>query len=217
MVKAQVPEDAVTASLLFLLGRSLDAQAPEAPSSQLPKALVEAVREMLTNQDAAALAPLVLDTIQATRERLRQDPSLTISAKRYDDLRRDFVAAHGIESGKGKSLWPVGSTTILKRSGGSWSKAVAAAGIAPSAQPRASSFGRSRITAEQFQSAVVEFTAEAAQKGSTPTYQAYVQWRKQQQEEGRGAELPSGAAIRNTFGSWNAAISSNGDLSHLPG
>lgn len=211
MSRAQVPQSAIDASVWFILGCSLNADSPQTPAAQAAEPeLVQAVTIMLDNQESAQLAPTVLNTIQAVRERLRADASLTISATRYDQLRTEFLTTHQIHSGKGRTLWPVGSTTALKRAGGSWSAALAQAGLATSSTPKNSTFGKARFTAEQFQSAIADFTAAADDAGRSPTYQAYVKWQGEQKQQGR-TDRPSGAAIRNTYGSWSAALAPKGD------
>lgn len=211
MSRAQVPRSAVDASLWFMLGRSRTADTPVTPGREaLDPQLIEAVTTMLNDQGSAPLVPAVLDTIQAGRERLGADPSLSLSASRYDQLRADFLTAHRIQGGKGRTLWPVGSTTALKRAGGSWNAALNQAGLATSSTPKNSRFGKARFTAEEFQSAVADFAAAADDAGSAATFQGYVKWQGEQKRAGR-SDRPSGAAIRNAYGSWSAALAARGD------
>lgn len=206
MSRDQVPHAAITAGLWFMLGRSLDSPQPQASAQRtLGEDTISAVTQMLTDQGAAGLVPEVLDTVQAGREHAEQDASATLSAKRYDQLRADFLAAHTIQAGKGRTLWPVGSTTALKRTGGSWNAALSSAGLAVSAKPTAAGFGRARFTQEQFDAAIGEFAAHCVEVGTPATYQRYVAWHREQKSAGRN-DLPSGAAIRNTYGSWSAAL-----------
>lgn len=211
MSRAAVPRSAVDASVWFMLGRSLNVTTSETPGSDaLEPQLIEAVSSMLQAQGSADLATTVLDTIQAGRERLGADSTLTLSAARYDQLRSEFIAANQIHSGKGLTLWPVGSTTALKRAGGSWNAALAQAGLATVSTPKNSTFGKARFTAEAFQSAVADFAAAADDAGSAATYQGYVTWQREQKQQGR-SDRPSGAAIRNAYGSWSAALAAHGD------
>lgn len=210
MSKAPVPRSAIDASLWFMLGRSLAEAAPTLlDSQQVPGEAAEVVTQMLADQDSAELTSQVLETIGAGLHALDQDPSLSLSAARYDTLRREFIDSHSIHSGKGRSLWPVGSSTILKRASGSWSQALADAGLAASAESRPAGFGRARFTPEQFSAAVADFTAQAQREGTSTSYQNYLTWRKRQQQAGR-TDLPSGPAVRNSFGSWNAALEQEG-------
>lgn len=213
MARAQVPRSAIDASLWFILGRSIEAESPRSPVAEaLDPELAAAVAQMLTEQGAEHLAGAVLDTMQAARERLRDEPSLTLSAKRYDELRTEFIDEHGLDGGKGRTLWPVGSSTALKRAGGSWSAALSHAGLATSAKPATSGFGKARFSAADFHAAITDFMADCQHAGSALTYQHYVQWQREQKQQGR-ADRPSGAAIRNTYGSWKAALASDGPAS----
>lgn len=213
MSRAQVPRSAIDASLWFILGRSLTAEGSQTGQTQPAEAavldaeLVEVVSRMLSEQGAQQLTETVLGTIRAGREHLDHDPALTLSAKRYDELRAEFIDQHMLDGGKGRTLWPVGSTTALKRAGGSWNAALSQAGLGTSAKPQAAGFGKARFTAEQFHTAISDFQAACEDAGSAPTYQAYGQWQRDQKQQGR-SDRPSGAAIRNTYGSWKAALAS---------
>ncbi|WP_120002849.1 hypothetical protein [Nesterenkonia muleiensis] len=210
MSRAQVPQSAIDASLWVILGHSLaDKTPPSAGSQPVPAEASEAVGRMLAEQGSAELESAVLETIRAGLHALGRDPSLTLSASRYDALRGEFMDSHRIHAGKGRTLWPVGSTTILKRASGSWSQALAHAGLAVSAETRPAGFGRARFTSEQFSAAIFDFTSQALREGSSTSYQNYVAWRKRQQQAGR-TDLPSGPAIRNSFGSWSAALDQEG-------
>lgn len=210
MGRAPVPRSAIDASLWVILGHSLaDKIPPPAGSQPVPPEASVAVARMLAEQGSAELESTALETIRAGLHALAQDPSLTVSASRYDTLRGEFIDSHRIDAGKGRTLWPVGSTTILKRASGSWSQALAEAGLATSAEPRPAGFGRARFAPEQFSAAIFDFTSQALREGSSTSYQNYVAWRKRQQQGGR-TDLPSGPAIRNSFGSWSAALDQEG-------
>ncbi|WP_300345689.1 hypothetical protein [Nesterenkonia sp.] len=204
MARQPVSRSAVEASLWFMLGRSLPESAASTPEP-VPEEPAAAVNQMLRDQGSAELEDEVLATIGAGLSALRQNPGLSLSAGRYDQLRREFLTVRRVASSSGKTLWPVGSTTILKRCGGSWSAALSSAGLAATESPATSGFGRARFSSEQFTAAVRDFCAAAEASGSSTSYQNYVQWRKQQQEAGR-SDLPSGPAIRNRAGSWKAAL-----------
>lgn len=206
MAAAPVTEGAITASLLFAIGYG---RTPSSPASDLSPELREPVTKML--QDQGRNQGPALDAVQAGLEALKQDPSLSISAQRYDQLRGEFLRAQGVEPGKGRNLWPVGGTTILKRAGGSWSEALRRAGLGVSAKSTATGFGTSRFTPEQFTAAIQDFMEDAPRQGLTLSYQSYLAWRKLCQERGR-TDLPSGPSIRNTYGSWSAAINAPGEV-----
>lgn len=202
MAAAPVTEGAITASLLFAIGYG---RTPSSAAPDLSEELRSPVSAML--QDQGGDSEPALQAVQAGLEALSQDPSLSISAQRYDQLRSEFLRAQGIEPGKGRNLWPVGGSTILKRAGGSWSEALRRAGLGVTAKSTATGFGSSRFTPEQFTAAIQDFLEDAPRQGLTLSYQSYLAWRELSQERGR-TDLPSGPSIRNTYGSWSAAIAS---------
>ncbi|TLP98654.1 hypothetical protein FEF26_04485 [Nesterenkonia salmonea] len=202
MVAPLVPDSALHASLLFAVGYG---QTPDTQAPGLSSDMAESVGAMLDNQDTTHLIPLVKDTVRAGQQSLDQNPALTISAKRYAEIRSEFIATHGIQSSKGKQVWPVGATTILKRSGGSWNEALRAAGFATSTQQTPQGFGSARFTPDQFDAAIRAFRHDATTGNYSTKLQHYVEWRKELVNQGR-TDIPSGPAIRNFYGSWSAAL-----------
>ncbi|WP_156837185.1 hypothetical protein [Nesterenkonia alba] len=210
MAAAPVPPGAITTSLHFALGYGKNTRqlknAPAEGSVEIDDDDDATVlTSMLTAQGVPSLVPEVLQTIAAARQALQRDPSLTISAQGYDKVRKQFLTEHAISGGTGRHVWPVGSTTILKRAGGSWSQALQEAGLGTSSAKPAGNFGAARFTEEDFITALREFARHAEETGGSTSYQNYLTWRKHQQQSGR-SDLPSGAAVRNTFGSWSAAL-----------
>ncbi|NDK30852.1 hypothetical protein [Nesterenkonia haasae] len=202
MVAPLVPDSALHASLLFALGYG---QTPDAEVPELPSEMAETLDAMLHHQGTPHLTSLAQDTVRAGKKSLERNPALTISAKRYAEIRTDFIAAHGIQSSKGKQIWPVGATTILKRAGGSWNEALRSAGFATSKQHMPKGFGSARFTPEQFDTAIRTFKHDAAKGNYSTKLQHYVEWRKEMVGQGR-TDIPSGPAIRNFYGSWSAAL-----------
>lgn len=201
-----VSESAITASLFFAIGVG---RTPSSQSPALAEELRGTVTAMLRGQGAQGSIDEALEAVRAGRDAVASDPSLSLSTQRYELLRGQFLAAQGTSPGKGRNVWPVGATTILKRSSGSWSAALQNVGLAASARARPSGFGTARFTAEQFRAALRDFTGDGAEEGFTTSYQSYVDWRKLQQQNGR-TDLPSGPSIRNTYGSWSAALARDG-------
>lgn len=232
MSAPQVPQAALTASLWFAVARKSQVTRPQG-AQPLPDDIVEAVTTMFEGHDAPEQLPEILEAVAAGRELIVHDATLTLSAGGYDRLRKEAIAAFGLSSGPGKSLWPVGGTTILKRAGGSWSRALEQAGLATSSDSTAaasassqeasserpqgsetgtagvSGFGRARFSAEDFRAAIREFKKTAEHTGQSLSYQSYVDWRKEQVQQGR-KDLPSGPALRNTCGSWKSAVENDG-------
>lgn len=196
------PESALTASLLYALGHDRD---PDAAGSELPAEMVEEVTGLLEDQGTAQLIPQVLASVRAGQQRLEQDPSATVSANVYTELRKKFIADHGIVSSKGRRVWPVGTITLLKRAGGSWNQALKSAGLATSTQQRPKGFGVATFTPEQFDIAIEDYKNDAKEAGFATKYDNYLEWRKYHLSKGR-TNLPSGPAVRNHYGSWSKAI-----------
>ncbi|PRZ13181.1 hypothetical protein BCL67_11656 [Nesterenkonia sandarakina] len=206
MAAPSVSESAITASLLFAIGLG---QTPDPQSPALAADLKETVIRMLEDQGASAQVTQAIDAVRAGRDAVAADPSLSLSAQKYEQRRSQFLAAQGSAPGRGRKVWPVGASTILKRASGSWSAALQNVGLAPSTRARPSGFGTARFSEEQFKAALRDFTADGGRAGFTTSYQSYVDWRKLQQQGGR-SDLPSGPSIRNSYGSWNAALEQDG-------
>lgn len=206
MAAPSVSQSAITASLLFAIGVG---RTPDRESGALAVELRETVAQMLQDQGAPGSITQALDAVRAGRDAVLSDPSLSLSAAKYQALRSQFLAAQPAAPGKGKNVWPVGASTILKRAEGSWSAALQNVGLAASSRARPSGFGSARFSAEQFRAALQDFTATGARAGFTTSYQSYVEWRKAEQQGGR-TDLPSGPSIRNTYGSWSAALERDG-------
>ncbi|GAB3847069.1 hypothetical protein [Nesterenkonia populi] len=202
MPSAPVTDAALRASLLFAV-----AERRSAPSavSALDDEMVSEVSELLRRQGSAEVIEGVLSSIGAGRRSVQTDPSLSISAQKYDRIRRDFLAEHGLDGAKGRSVWPVSSTTILKRAGGSWNQALRQVGLAVSEQRAEGTFGAAKFSPGHFRSALRKFQQHASESGSSTSYQNYLRWRKAHAAAGR-EDLPSGAAIRNAYGTWKAAL-----------
>lgn len=203
MVAPLVPDSALHASLLFAVGHGTH---PDTAAPEISSDMAESVGAMLSNQGTGHLIGLVQDSLRAGQQSLKLNPQLTLSAKRYAQIRSEFIDTHGIESSKGKQIWPVGATTILKRAGGSWNDALRAAGFATSSHRIPKGFGSARFTPDQFATAISTFKHDAARGNFSTKLQNYVDWRKHLVAQGR-TDIPSGPAIRNFYGSWSSALS----------
>ncbi|MGJ9373889.1 hypothetical protein [Nesterenkonia sp. CF4.4] len=206
MAAPSVSESAITASLLFAIGIG---RTPKRESPELSADLQDTVTKMLQDQGAAAQITQAIEAVRAGRDAVAADPSLSLSAQKYGQLRSQFLAAQDAAPGRGRNVWPVGASTILKRASGSWSAALQNVGLAASSRTTPTGFGTARFSEEQFRAALRDFTADGARAGFTTSYQSYVDWRKLEQQGGR-TDLPSGPSIRNTYGSWSAALEQDG-------
>lgn len=196
-----VPNSVIEASLLFAVGYD----SPAGDPAVLPETMTAELHEALAAQDCAHLAEEVFGTVAAGWQLRAGTQGTTIAVNRYSTLRRRFLDSHGLKPIKGKNVWPVGSTTILKRYGGSWSQALQAFGFQASDNFRPAGFGAPRFSEEKFLQALRDFVKDAYDKGYLTSYQNYVSWRKEQVAQGR-KDLPSGPTMRNTYGTWAKAL-----------
>src|SRR5699024_1302196 len=129
---------AVLGALLFITARSLDTtDAPGTPASADPAKLSPTDRETLAEVEAALTAQLGDSTSTVTSNRAEvaaglgfgrgraEVPSLT--ASRYDALRRTALDSLGATSAQGATIWPPTSQTAVQRFG-SWNEALKSAG-----------------------------------------------------------------------------------------
>lgn len=123
-------------------------------------------------------------------------PSLT--ASRYDRLRKTVLESLGAASAQGATIWPPTSQTAVQRFG-SWNEALKAAGLATNKTGRAK--GQLRFDADAYATAIAEFLADCESRGTAATYKAYTEYAAEHK-----GEVPSAAAVRKFYGSWSAAL-----------
>lgn len=164
----------------------------------------EVISDVSETLAAAQVAPCdiatVLGVIGAAQRAARERP-LTITGKEYEALREDLLEALGMTSAKGFSPWPPTRQTYSKRYGG-WNDALTAMGLATSGRGRPK--GLLRFSQEDYENAVTDFLQHVADTGTPDTFVAYDGWARGEGEAGR--QRPSGASLRNVFGSWNEAL-----------
>ena len=140
-----------------------------------------------------------LSLIAASRKAIAEDPTVTLTAKQYDSERADLARQLGLSTGRGQLAWPPTSQTIIKRFNGYWNDALSKVGMRlQSGRKR----GGLKFSDHDYVAALRTFATWSAKQGISPSYKAYQQWIKD--TDRRGA-VPSGAAIRQRFGSWRAA------------
>lgn len=231
---------AVLGALLYITARSLDsADVPGTPASADPAQLSPADREILAEVELALTAQTddssktdgssgtdktddsvrsgetiqtgeststvtsVLAEVAAAIAYVRgRAEAPTLTASRYDALRKTVLDGLGAESVKGATVWPPTSQTAVQRFG-SWNDALKAAGLATNRIGRAK--GQLRFDAAAYDKAMAEFTADCESRGLATTYKSYTEYAAEHK-----GEVPSAAAVRKFYGSWNAALAAVG-------
>lgn len=211
--KAHTSSPAVLGALLFITARSLDsADVPGTPASADPAQLGPTDRDILAevelalaaqSDDSASAVTSTLAEVAAAIAYVRgraEIPSLT--ASRYDVLRKTVLGGLGAASVKGATVWPPTSQTAVQRFG-SWNEALKAAGLATNKVGRAK--GQLRFDAAAYDKAIAAFVADCEVRGLATTYKSYTDYAAEHK-----GEVPSAAAVRKFYGSWNAALAANG-------
>jgi Sigma-70, region 4 len=207
--KAQIDDifskEALAAGIWFLLGsdRSLVPDR-EWAAVNLDLSLMSELRAALESAEASADdVATILGVIGAARKLVSENPSASITGARYQELRDDLVVALGLVSRQGAFPWPPTRQTVMKRFGG-WNEALEAMGIGTTTQGRPK--GLVKFTREGYDDAVRDFCFFASAAETNATYAAYDEWVKQEAAGGRSR--PSGASVRNIYGTWTDAVRS---------
>ncbi|MDO5729483.1 MAG: hypothetical protein Q4P71_07665 [Actinomycetaceae bacterium] len=126
---------------------------------------------------------------------------VTLSVTKYNARRAEILKELGLMSAKGVQLWPPTSQTLITRLGGRWSTAMETCGLAAA---KDGSLGRlnARFTDSDRETALRNFFDHCEQTGITPSYSAYTRWSRDQE-----TRVPSGASLRQVYGTWNRAVS----------
>ncbi|KZE11169.1 homing endonuclease associated repeat-containing protein [Brevibacterium casei] len=207
--RSHISSPAILGALLLATARSVDLlnaappRNPTRPLSRGDKDVIAGVEAVLQAQFADA-PKLITDTVDEVTSAIRfvrnrgEKPSLT--AAKYD-LARTAVLDHlGVGSTKGASTWPPTSQTAVQRFG-TWNAALTAAGLATSSVGRAK--GQLRFDAAAYDSALAAFVADCESRGVAATYKEYGNYAAEHK-----GEVPSAAAVRKFYGSWNTALTS---------
>lgn len=213
--RSHTPTPAVLGALLLATARTTDpASTDPGPAGTAPTdaagrleapdetilAEVEATLSAQFPDDAALVARTVTEVAEAIGSIRRRDAKPGLTAARYDAERTALLRHLGIGSGKGASVWPPTSQTAVQRFG-SWNDALTAAGLATSSTGRAK--GQLRFDAAAYGRAIAAFVADCESRGVGATYKEYGEY-----ATAHKGEVPSAAAVRKFYGSWNAALAS---------
>lgn len=125
-----------------------------------------------------------------------------LTAAKYEKQRTAMLAQLGVVSSKGASVWPPTSQTAVQRFG-SWNEALKSAGLATSSVGRAR--GQLRFDEAAYDKAIAAFVADCDDRDLSATYKAYGVYASEHK-----GDVPSAAAVRKFYGSWNAALASAG-------
>lgn len=125
-----------------------------------------------------------------------------LTAAKYERQRTAVLGQLGVASSKGASVWPPTSQTAVQRFG-SWNEALKAAGLARSSVGRAK--GQLRFDEAAYDQAIATFVADCDDRDLGATYKAYGEYAAEHK-----GQVPSAAAVRKFYGSWNAALASAG-------
>jgi len=143
----------------------------------------------------------ILGIIGAAQRTALQDPTLTITGSRYNELRSELLEAMGLKSAKGAKPWPPTRQTITKRYEG-WNDALESMGLATASKGRPK--GLVVFTEQDYTQSIIDFIADATASGTEQTFANYDQWVKEQATA--STRRPSPASIRNYFGAWLPAL-----------
>ncbi|UKA55490.1 hypothetical protein LFT45_06090 [Arthrobacter sp. FW305-BF8] len=207
--KAQIDDifskEALAAGIWFLLGsdRNLSPDR-EWAAVNLDLSLMSELRAALESAQASADdVATILGVIGAAQKLVTENPTASITGARYQELREELVVALGLVSRQGAFPWPPTRQTVMKRFGG-WNEALEAMGIGTTKQGR--SKGLLKFTREDYDDAVRDYCVYASAVAAKATYSGYDVWVKQ--EIAAGHERPSGASVRNIYGTWADAVRS---------
>lgn len=194
---------ALEAGVWFLLGSALSLK-PDLSwaATNLSQELLD---ELGTHLVEASVTPeelaTILGIIGATQRKALDDPTLTITGSRYNELRGELLDAMGLESAKGAKPWPPTRQTLQKRYDG-WNDALESMGLATARLGRQK--GLLVFSEEDYAQSIVDFIADALRAHTEQTFANYGEW--VQAQLAAGLRRPSPASIRNFYGAWLSAL-----------
>ncbi|WP_231939086.1 multidrug transporter [Brevibacterium sandarakinum] len=196
---------ALIGALLHLAAKDADlgSTASSALSPQDSEILTEvevALRNQMSDEHGVKQA---LAEVAGSIASVRSSPRpVSLTAAKYEKHRTAALRQLGVASAKGASVWPPTSQTAVQRFG-SWNEALKVAGLATSAVGRAR--GQLRFDEAAYNKAIAAFVADCDDRDLGATYKAYGDYAAEHK-----GEVPSAAAVRKFYGSWNAALASAG-------
>nr|WP_301281157.1 5'-methylthioadenosine/S-adenosylhomocysteine nucleosidase [Arcanobacterium phocae] len=198
-VTQRFSQPTLTSALYVMLARRYDL--PAGDRSVLDPAGMKSVRYSI-GAYGSAIMELLIDQIAAGKAFALENPDSVLTAKDYDRLRAEFIASIPDDVQTDTFAWPPTSQTIIKRFDGYWNEALKAIGLV-TRQGRVR--GGIKYSSEDYQSAMNKYIAYARSNGFTPSFAGYSDFAKTGMNK---SKVPSGAAIRQHFGSWSKALNS---------
>lgn len=136
--------------------------------------------------------------VAAGKKYVAENPDARITSQRYDAIRTDILQELNLTGGRGRQTWPPTSQTIMKRFDGYWNNAMKAIGLKGGTGRRR---GGLRYSDEDYREAVRRYHDSVTAQRRHPSYAGYQEWLSNQEKP-----YPSGASIRQHFGTWADAI-----------
>ncbi|WP_455951715.1 5'-methylthioadenosine/S-adenosylhomocysteine nucleosidase [Arcanobacterium haemolyticum] len=186
----------LTSALFVMLARRYKLPAGD-PAILDPEAM-KTVHEDISRFSADTIRQLI-DDMSAGKALAKAEPGSVLTAKDYDRLRAEFIdSMAGAQTGT--FAWPPTSQTIIKRFDGYWNEALKAIGLIPR---QGRTRGGVKYSPEDYRDAIATYVANAQATGVQPSFTGYSEYVKEASDM---ENLPSGAAVRQHFGSWSKAL-----------
>lgn len=201
--KSHTASPALIGALLHLAARDAELTAGGSSAATLRPAdqeILAKVEVALRNQvqDERQVKKALAEVAESISSVRTSAGELTLTAAKYEKQRTAVLSELGLASTKGASVWPPTSQTAVQRFD-SWNEALKTAGLATSSVGRAR--GQLRFDTAAYEKAIAEFVADCESRGVGATYKGYGEYAVEHK-----GEVPSAAAVRKFYGSWNKAL-----------
>lgn len=187
--------ESLQAALYFMLAQS---HSLEPSSYQLPSDIEREVNRHLEGLTTSERRR-ILGLVSAGFELAQTNTSASLTAKDFDTHRTNFIERYP-EADRSGFAWPPTSQTVIKRFNGYWNDALGAIGLTPR---RGRNRGGLKFTPDDYLFAVRSYVVDSRRAHRQPSFNNYSLWLERTDNTGK---LPSGAAIRQRFGSWREAL-----------
>ena len=161
-----------------------------------------AISNILIRQNASQdeIAQVIL-AIQSARLLVAEMPWVTISTKRYNNIRAEYLDSHPEAVAAVPAPWPPNSQSVTKHLGeGFWNSALRTLGLE---EGRRREIYRRKFSESDYIQAIEDFVLVCIRGGNFPSARRY----ETRQQFARWG-YPSLASVRSYFGGWDSAISS---------